>query len=1507
MESVQHNNLNFEYINLESLDYFFEIKEDIFDPSSSVSAIDEVKLPEKKSHKMEKSVISTMTSKTSKSKLSKKAKINQQKKKLKEKEMELELSKKDSKNGIYSIKPVNKEKEKNYKKEKNQRKEKFDEKKKQKMMQELIHETKKIVENVIENELEKNNKNKKKNKKNKNKEKEKEKEEKEGNKKVDDFIKSIKEKKEKKEKEINQENIKLLFYNKYKYAFILDPSNRLKLREENMLLTEDVINDLFTIISSKVEDNKELIKEFLVLLDSISEIFFTNIKNREIKKNVELFLINSIKFINSLIKEYADENKFILIINTFYSIMKMKLELAEYQNLFNEAYTQITKDIIFDSLDSNIKSNDKYDIKENIPLINSLFCFFLIEFFNPKQNENINHINELIITYSIILNTKKKEQKNEIYQDENLELFQIKFNTLSILMKLFSLFDIKRTNFYSLNIKTTKELEDYIKSIQQILINNNTSYYLSMILNLLQQYIFNMDIFYELDNSLYDKVFNLFHILTETSPFNDSNNALIYNEKNKFIENLKLNELSLTTDDSVSKYALILLKLFKFFDLDNNKGEYNFTYIQYFQKVLNFVLEISIHYLKDKYISLLQRELKLKIENNKDIIKVIFGEIIKKINSILEAKSINLIKNYKNISKFYGVYEPILEEIISYIKNIDIKNENDEIKIILLINMIGDNKKIISKFVEQVSCDKILFLNKKMANYNMNNYLEEEINFLNIINKEYLSQKKEECQKTIIDKFYSELKNNNIYEVIELWNLIIEQKIFLDLDKISELKNDDNFKIIDGIILYMVINDINLEKIFEKYKLNRDYVKEIQEINDINGNFKNNGYVSGGKLKELINVLIELKKLDIILKKEPKYFKPYHPQKKETQENNSIQEENNKEKEEKKEDDKNENIENNKKEENEKEKNIIIEEEEEKEKDKDKKEEEQKDYHINMDIVLHIFSEILALKELKSLKDKAIDKNVSEKLNISNISTLFYFSFIENYIFNILSNDIIFSNLKKSSKFLSAFITLYITYKEPFKQNNKYFKEYLSNAKTLSTEETKKILLFQSLLEKCEINLTNLLITRCSSQLVYLFPEKEIFNLLQTNNRKFLKTVTDKLGSVYKTQILSSEKVKTLLNKAQDEENDYLADVIYAIFGKETIKYLENPKDIIKTLVGINEGMKYDLLPNKNTFVNSIYPYFYIWKTIMMKIEYGFKLYTSDKSKSELIENYKTLLRYIINYLEKNSLLYDMFLLILVSLIHLIDQQDYENDIDNSDPINNDFENFDENNLTDEFDHNTYIFLLSILYKFVKIFPSLIKYYYDESQSKLRFMFKNLIFSQILPKLIINIRKNIMSNAKILLDNGIILNDTAVKNIFEFSYQLNDEIALIISIKIPPIFPLKKLEVNVKCNALLNESKLFNIKMNLNHTLNSSLENICDNLIIWSEDAKQLVILNNEPCPICFYYVNSTDKNLPTLQCYTCKKKFHSFCMKEWFKSQAQLGKETCPMCRSEWKLKLRK
>jgi hypothetical protein len=386
-----------------------------------------------------------------------------------------------------------------------------------------------------------------------------------------------------------------------------------------------------------------------------------------------------------------------------------------------------------------------------------------------------------------------------------------------------------------------------------------------------------MDLFYELDPNLYEKIFNLLLTLVDNEPFNDLSNSSIMTEKNKFIEDLKLNELSLNSDDSISKYIMILMKLFKFFDKDNNKGEFNLNYIKYFQKVLNFVLEISQSYLKNKYITLLQRELKAKFENNSDIIKKLFNEIIDIINNIIESKNINAIKNFKNLSKFYGDYDKFIEEIISYIKNEFNKGEishNDEIKIILLLSIVGNNKKMTKKLIEQVPCEIIIFINQNMVNYNMHNYVEDEINCLNIIIKEYFKEAKEQCQKSIVDKFYKQLKNENLLDAIDLWDLIIEQKINLNIKEINSFKNDKNYKIIDGILLYSIINDINVEDIQELYKHDRDFIKEIQDTNDVNGHIKGNGYIANNKLDKLIHVLVELKKLDSILKKEPKYFKP---------------------------------------------------------------------------------------------------------------------------------------------------------------------------------------------------------------------------------------------------------------------------------------------------------------------------------------------------------------------------------------------------------------------------------------------------------------------------------------------------------------------------------------------------------------------------------------------------------------------------------------------------------
>ena len=108
----------------------------------------------------------------------------------------------------------------------------------------------------------------------------------------------------------------------------------------------------------------------------------------------------------------------------------------------------------------------------------------------------------------------------------------------------------------------------------------------------------------------------------------------------------------------------------------------------------------------------------------------------------------------------------------------------------------------------------------------------------------------------------------------------------------------------------------------------------------------------------------------------------------------------------------------------------------------------------------------------------------------------------------------------------------------------------------------------------------------------------------------------------------------------------------------------------------------------------------------------------------------------------------------------------------------------------------------------------------------------------------------------------------------------------------------------MKSNASLSEQKLFQTRINLIQTLNLSIDNIADNLIAWSENVKLFVVGENEPCPVCFYYLNNTDKSLPSLTCRTCKKKLHSLCMREWFNNQKRQGQNTsCPMCRTEWKM----
>ena len=178
-------------------------------------------------------------------------------------------------------------------------------------------------------------------------------------------------------------------------------------------------------------------------------------------------------------------------------------------------------------------------------------------------------------------------------------------STLNFLLHLKDIFDIKKSDFYSLNIKTTKLFFDYMANIQEKILKENISCYYNIISLILSHYIYNFDFFYEFDNKLYDDIFELFKFITENELFINQKE-----DKNNFIKNIDFNILSLTSDDSISKYLMILMKIFKLFDKDDLNYD---LYVDYFSNVLDFVLDIKLSYLNEKYLTLLQRELNGKI------------------------------------------------------------------------------------------------------------------------------------------------------------------------------------------------------------------------------------------------------------------------------------------------------------------------------------------------------------------------------------------------------------------------------------------------------------------------------------------------------------------------------------------------------------------------------------------------------------------------------------------------------------------------------------------------------------------------------------------------------------------------------------------------------------------------------------------------------------------------------------------------------------------------------
>jgi len=130
-----------------------------------------------------------------------------------------------------------------------------------------------------------------------------------------------------------------------------------------------------------------------------------------------------------------------------------------------------------------------------------------------------------------------------------------------------------------------------------------------------------------------------------------------------------------------------------------------------------------------------------------------------------------------------------------------------------------------------------------------------------------------------------------------------------------------------------------------------------------------------------------------------------------------------------------------------------------------------------------------------------------------------------------------------------------------------------------------------------------------------------------------------------------------------------------------------------------------------------------------------------------------------------------------------------------------------------------------------------------------------------------------------------------------FAVYLKDDTRFEIVLSIPGNYPVKPIGIKVTGSVKISETKETKWKLAITKALMGHNNNIIDALVIWKKtmDAEFAGV---EPCSICYSVIHESSKKIPTMACRTCKKLFHTDCIRQWFASS---HKSECPLCKSQF------
>jgi hypothetical protein len=129
---------------------------------------------------------------------------------------------------------------------------------------------------------------------------------------------------------------------------------------------------------------------------------------------------------------------------------------------------------------------------------------------------------------------------------------------------------------------------------------------------------------------------------------------------------------------------------------------------------------------------------------------------------------------------------------------------------------------------------------------------------------------------------------------------------------------------------------------------------------------------------------------------------------------------------------------------------------------------------------------------------------------------------------------------------------------------------------------------------------------------------------------------------------------------------------------------------------------------------------------------------------------------------------------------------------------------------------------------------------------------------------------------------------------------IRDETSIEIKIALPNSYPLKNVEVMCTSRIGVIDGRWRRWVLQITQLLSSQDGSIVEAVLMWKKNIEK-EFEGVEACPICYCVLHTKSLCLPTLECPTCKNKFHSSCLFKWFTSS---GKSKCVLCQQPFPLR---